>query len=116
MKVFRLRNIIAYLPLKTAMQDVRRHRPGYEWIERRNVTSPLISGCVLLPDFEADVDSWKGVDGAVGILRFGDFTPSLTPQLFDDIRKIEELPIRRKANASASSKSAHSCPRFEATN
>jgi transcriptional antiterminator NusG len=91
MKAFRLRNISAYLPVKTAMQDVRRHRPGYEWIERRNVTSPLISGCVLIPDFEAAIDSWKGVDGAVGILRFGEFTPSLSPKLFDDIRKIEAI-------------------------
>jgi transcriptional antiterminator NusG len=91
MNAFKLRNISAYLPLITSMHEFRRYRRGYEWIERRNVTTPLISGCVLLPDFEAGLESWKGVDGAIGLLRFGDFTPSLTPKLFDDIRKIEAI-------------------------
>jgi transcription termination/antitermination protein NusG len=91
MKAFQLRNISAYLPVLTSMQDIRRHRPGYEWIERRNVTSPLISGCVLIPDFEAARDCWTGINGAIGLLRFGDYTPFLTPKLFDDIRKIETI-------------------------
>ncbi|MGY4288873.1 transcriptional antiterminator NusG [Bradyrhizobium sp. LM2.7] len=91
MKAFRLRNISAYLPVLTSMQEFRRFRGSYEWIERRNVTGPLITGCVLLPDFEVDCDSWKGVDGTIGLLRFGDFTPWLTPKLLDDIRKIEAI-------------------------
>jgi len=32
--------------------DVTRYRRGFEWIERRNVVAPLISGAILIPDFE----------------------------------------------------------------
>ena len=91
MKAFKLRNISAYLPVLTSMHEFRRYRRGFEWIERRNVIGPLISGIVLIPDFEAEAESWKDVDGAAGLLRFGDFTPYLTPKLFNDIRKIEDI-------------------------
>jgi transcription termination/antitermination protein NusG len=91
MKAFRLRNISAYLPVMTVVQQFRRFKRGYEWIERRNVIVPLISGGILIPDFEEWRESWKGVDGVINILKFGDWTPSLTPKLFDDIRRIEAI-------------------------
>jgi transcriptional antiterminator NusG len=91
MKALKLRNISAYLPLLTSMREFTHYRRGWEWIERRNVTSPLILGVVLLPDFEVEIESWKGVDGTAGILRFGEFVPSLTPKLLNDIRRIEAI-------------------------
>jgi transcription termination/antitermination protein NusG len=97
MRAFELRNISAYLPVMTSMHEFRRYRRGYEWIERRNVTTPLISGCVLVPDFEAASDCWTGIDGAIGLLRFGDYTPFLSPKLFDDVRKIEAIASTPKS-------------------
>lgn len=91
MKAFHQRNISGYLPVLTTMQEITRYRRGYEWIERRNVVQPLITGCVLVPDFEVEVQGWKGVEGIIGILRFGDFTPMLTPKLFEDVRNIEAI-------------------------
>jgi transcriptional antiterminator NusG len=91
MKAFKLRNISAYLPRMTSMHEFRHYHRGFEWIERRNVVGPLISGGVLIPDFEAKIEIWKGIDGAIGLLRFGDFTPYLTPKLFKDILNIEHI-------------------------
>ncbi|MGJ5036580.1 transcription termination/antitermination protein NusG [Bradyrhizobium sp. HKCCYLRH3059] len=91
MKAFRLRNISAYLPVMTVMKEFQRIRRGFEWIERRNVVSPLILGAVLIPDFEERWECWRGIDGAIGLLRFGEWTPHLTPKLFQDIRNIEDI-------------------------
>jgi transcriptional antiterminator NusG len=91
MKAFRLRNISAYLPLMTQTQEFQRYHRGREWVERKQVVSPLILGAVLIPDFEERWACWKGIDGAIGILRFGEFTPCLTHKLFRDIRLIEAI-------------------------
>jgi transcriptional antiterminator NusG len=102
MKAFRLRNISAYLPVMTVSKEFRRMRRGFEWIERRDVVSPLILGAVLIPDFEERWQCWRGVDGAMGLLRFGEWTPRLTPKLFQDIRKIEDIantPKSKRARA-----------------
>jgi transcriptional antiterminator NusG len=90
MKKLRDRNMSGYLPVMTTMREINRFYRGWEWIERKNVVSPLILGVILVPDFEADAE-WKTVDGAIGLLRFGEFTPYLTPKLFNDIRNIEDI-------------------------
>src|SRR5574341_2121053 len=81
----------AYLPNLTSKREFHRSKAGYEWIERRHVAAPLITGAILVPDFEADNPLWKAVDGLFGILRFGDFVPLLTPKLMTDIRRIESI-------------------------
>lgn len=81
----------AYLPTLASRREYRRNKAGYEWIERRQVTGPLITGAILVPDFEIDSEAWKAVDGIFGILRFGDFVPVLTPQMIADIRNIEAI-------------------------
>lgn len=81
----------AYLPTLTSRRQYRRYQAGYEWIERRNAVAPLITGAILVPDFEIESRLWKGVDGIFGILRFGDFVPTLTPKLMEDIRRIEAI-------------------------
>lgn len=91
MRKFEQRNISAWLPTMTSSQYVTRHLRGYHYVSRQNVTSPLITGVVLIPDFEVDAERWKDVDGTIELLRFGEFTPSLTPKLFDDLRKIEAI-------------------------
>lgn len=94
-----------YLPTMCSRREIRRAKAGYEWIERKQVSGPLITGAILVPDFDplplfhrdrttpgnADSPDWKGVDGIFGILRFGDFIPWLTPQMFTDIRHIETI-------------------------
>lgn len=81
----------AYLPTLTSRREFRRCKGYYEYIERRNVVAPLITGCILVPDFEVDAENWKYVDGIFGWLRFGDYTPTLTPKLMTDIRRIEAI-------------------------
>jgi transcriptional antiterminator NusG len=87
-KKFRQHNISGWLPLLTTRQEITRYRRGYEWIERRNVISPLISGAILIPDFE---DGWRGIDGVIGIYRMGPCVPYLNPQLIADLRNIEAI-------------------------
>lgn len=81
----------AYLPTLTSRREYRRCQSGYEWIERRNAVSPLITGAILIPDFDIEAPNWKYVDGIFGILRFGDFVPTLSPALLIDIRRIEAI-------------------------
>lgn len=81
----------AYLPTLTSRREIRRLKAGYEWIDRRNVVGPLITGAILVPDFEVDSPHWKSVDGIFGVLRFGDFVPTLTPKMICDIRRIEAI-------------------------
>ena len=81
----------AYLPTLTSRREFHRCRAGYEWIERRNAVSPLITGAILVPDFEVEAENWKYVDGLFGWLRFGDFMPTLSPKLLADIRRIEAI-------------------------
>lgn len=91
MKTFRQRNISGWLPLITAMQDITRYRRGFETIERRNVTSPLVSGVIIIPDFEVDPEHWREVDGIIGIYRMGECTPFLTLKDITDLRNIETI-------------------------
>lgn len=81
----------AYLPTMGSTREVRRYRLGTLKIERRKVRAPLITGAILVPDFEMDSEAWKEVDGIMGVLRFGEFVPRLTPKLMADIRKIEAI-------------------------
>lgn len=81
----------AYLPTLTSRREIHRTKAGYEWIERRNAVGPLITGAILVPDFEVDNPAWKAVDGLFGVLRFGEFVPTLTPKLVADIRRIEAI-------------------------
>lgn len=81
----------AYLPTLTSRREFHRCQSGYEWIERRNVAAPLITGAILVPDFDVEAANWKYVDGIFGVLRFGDFVPTLTPELMADIRCIEAI-------------------------
>jgi transcriptional antiterminator NusG len=91
MRRFEQLGLSGYLPTYQMMREFRRIKGYMEWIDRRNVASPLITGAVLVPDFEIDAGKWKAVDGVFGVLRFGDFVPTLTPQLLADIRRIEAI-------------------------
>lgn len=91
MKAFRQRNISGWVPVLTSMQETARYRRGHEWIERRNVVSPLITGGILIPDFEIQEDRWRDVDGIIGLYRIGPCLPFLTPELFRDLCNIEAI-------------------------
>jgi len=87
MKKFRRHNISGWLPLITTRQRVTRYRRGFQWVEQRNVISPLISGAILIPDFE---DRWH-VDGVIGLYRMDQCLPFLTPEMIKDLRNIEAI-------------------------
>jgi len=91
MKEFRRRNISAWFPILTSPQELTRYHNGRRYIERRNVTGPLISGCVLLPDFEMQLERWKQVDGTIGALRLGEFEVNLRPCDVVSLRRIEAI-------------------------
>jgi transcriptional antiterminator NusG len=91
MKTFQQRNISAWLPLINAVQEFTRYRRGYEIADKRMVSSPLVSGVILIPDFEIEAKRWQEVDGTAGLLRFGDWIPHLTPKLLNDLRNIEAI-------------------------
>lgn len=105
MKTFRQRGISAWLPLLTTMQDITRYRRGYEYIQRQNVTSPMISGVIIIPDHELKDDRvhrWREVDGVIGLYRMDACLPFLTPQHVDDLRNIEAIgntPKSKRARA-----------------
>lgn len=91
MKEFQRRNVSAWLPMLTSPQELTRYHNGRRYIERRNVTAPLISGCILLPDFEMDLERWKQVDGTIGALRNGEFEVMLRPADVLSLRRIEAI-------------------------
>lgn len=91
MKTFRQRNISAWLPLMNSQQRVMRGRHGYQYEVVRNVVSPLVSGAILIPDFECDGERWRGIDGVNGIYQMGPCTPFLTPKLIVELRNIEAI-------------------------
>jgi len=91
MKTFGQRGISGWVPTLTSTQHVTRYRRGYEWIERRNVISPMISGAVIIPDFEAGREQWRQVDGVIGVYRMAECTPYLTPKLMMDLRNIAAI-------------------------
>lgn len=80
-----------YLPTLRSRREIHRHRAGYNWIERKQIAAPLITGAILVPDFDVDSPKWKGVDGILSLLTFGDFVPMLTAKMFRDIRAIEAI-------------------------
>jgi transcriptional antiterminator NusG len=105
MKTFGQRGISGWLPLMTTPQEFRRYHRGYEYIDRQNVTSPMISGVILIPDHElADdrVHRWREVDGVIGIYRMDECVPFLTPDHIGDLRNIEAIgntPKSKRARA-----------------
>lgn len=92
MKTFRERNISAWLPMHTETRSVSRYNRGYEKIIEQRVTVPLVSGLIILPDFEAKAGRFYAVDGVIDVLREGDRgVPVLTPQDIIDLRNIEAI-------------------------
>ena len=105
MKTFRQRNISGWVPLLTTMQDITRYRRGYQYVHRQNVTSPMISGVVIIPDYELANDRvhhWREVDGVIGLYRMDWCLPFLTPKHIEDLRNIEAIgntPKSKRARA-----------------
>lgn len=91
MKTFRERNISAWLPMHTETRSVSRYNRGYEKILTQQVVAPLISGLIIMPDFEAKLGRCFDVDGVIDVLRVGDCVPVLRPQDITDLRNIEAI-------------------------
>jgi transcriptional antiterminator NusG len=91
MKAFCQRNISAWLPLIKTSQQVTRYRRSYEYLSQQNVTLPLISGVILIPDFEANGGRWQTVEDIIGIYHMDQCVPFLTPAMLNDLRNIEAI-------------------------
>lgn len=91
MKTFRQRNISAWLPMQTETRSVSRYNRGYEKILTQQVVAPLVSGLIIIPDFEIKIGRCWSVDGVIDVLRVGDCVPVLRPQDVTDLRNIEAI-------------------------
>jgi transcriptional antiterminator NusG len=91
MRTFRERNISAWLPMHTETRHMSRHNRGYETIVTQQVTAPLISGLIIMPDFEMKLGRCWAVDGVIDVLRVGVCVPVLRPQDVEDLRNIEAI-------------------------
>jgi transcriptional antiterminator NusG len=91
MRTFRQRNVSAWLPMQTETRSVSRYNRGYEKILTQQVTSPLICGAILLPDFEARLGRCFDVDGVIDVMRVGPCVPVLKGQDVIDLRNIEAI-------------------------
>lgn len=102
MKVFQRRNISAWIPLDQVIQNVTRYRRGYEFVQRRGVVLPFITGAIIIPDFELEAQRWRDVEGVIGLYRMDQCIPVLTPTLMRQLRNIVEIrntPISKRARA-----------------
>jgi hypothetical protein len=109
MKTFRERNISAWLPMHTETRSMSRHNRGYETIIDAAGHAPLISGLIIMPDFELKLGRCWAVDGVIDVLRVGDCVPVLRPQDVEDLRISRRSATRRSRSASANSSSASWC-------
>jgi transcriptional antiterminator NusG len=91
MKTFGQRRISGWVPTLTSLQHVTRYRRGYEWIEKRKVVSPMISGAIIIPDFEIELQRWREIDGVIGLYRMADCVPVLKPEHMQALRNIEAI-------------------------
>jgi transcriptional antiterminator NusG len=90
MKTFRQRNISSWVPMETITHSVSRYNRGFEKIVEQRVVVPMITGVVLLPDFEAKGRRYM-VDGVIDILRVGPCVPALSRQDMIDLRNIQDI-------------------------
>lgn len=100
-KTFHKRNVSGWVPTLTSLEHVTRYRRGYQWIERRKVTSPMIAGGIIIPDFELELERWREVDDVIGIYYMHECAPFLTPKLMQDLRNIEAIgnaPLSKRAH------------------
>lgn len=91
LKTFQRRNISAWLPIMTYTENVQRWQAGREVTVERQFKSPMISGAVLIPDFEMLGDRWERIDGVIGLMRVGSWLPRLSPRDVTDLRCIERI-------------------------
>jgi transcriptional antiterminator NusG len=88
MRTFGQRGISGYVPMiARTMITVRRH-VGLEFEHQRMVMMPLFPGLVIVPDFEAVLQRWRGVDGVIGLLPVGPCLATLSRARYEDVRTI----------------------------
>lgn len=80
---------------------------GLGRVRTRTVTRPLFPGLIFVPDFEADLERLKLIDGVVAFLQLrrpehdrDDVVAKLSTALFDDVRRLEAfLAVPRSKRA-----------------
>jgi transcriptional antiterminator NusG len=90
-RTFRERNISAWQPMHTETRSMSRHNRGYETIITQQVVAPLLSGLIIMPDFEMKLGRCWAVDGVIDVLRVGVCVPVLRQQDVEDLRNIEAI-------------------------
>lgn len=72
MRDLRRRHMSCYLPLYPNYVPVGRRRPGAkDKRPKRLVMTPLFPGLIFIPDFEANAEKFRSIDGTAGFLKFG---------------------------------------------
>lgn len=98
MRTFQQRKLTGYFPMIPESKTTTQRRHGFERQSTRQVLVPLFPGMIFVPDYDADSRVME-VDGAAGMLRFGDWTAWLSPKLIADIRAMEAIgnvPISKR--------------------
>lgn len=87
---FERRGIAGYCPWFKKTIGFGRHY-------RRLVDRPVFPGIIFVPDFDAELDRLKVVDGVAQFIRFGETAARLKP---DDISKVHHLTLALNVPAS----------------
>ena len=110
MRTFDRRGISAYYPTVRSEKffEIRRFGRVCGRV-KRTVISPMFSGVIFIPDFQAALGGVK-VDGVDGYLRMDKCFPYLTPQLMEQVRRLVALcniPASRKRRLLAAGQPIH---------
>jgi len=87
MRGFNRSGIASYLPTFPKQQRSERMCR----VVMSTVVRPLFPGLIFIPEFEADIDRLRTVDGVTSFLHFGDAVARLSPQLFEEVRQLEAV-------------------------
>lgn len=80
------RGFSAYVPTYQVDQATG-HRKSNGTSLTRRVTRPVFPGIVFVPDFDANLENLRKVDGVINFLKFGDRPASMSTKLMADVRR-----------------------------
>ncbi|ETR75908.1 hypothetical protein X566_20075 [Afipia sp. P52-10] len=81
------RGFTAYVPSFQASRPTGRMENGKRHM--RTLTRPVFPGIVFVPDFDANLDALRLVDGVVGFVKFGEERASMSVGMMADVRRLE---------------------------
>lgn len=92
------RGFSAYVPTFQVNQPTGRMRSNGQRLTRV-ATRPVFPGIVFVPDFEANLEALRKVDGVINFLKFGAVPASMSTRLMADVRRFAafmNLPAKER--------------------